>query len=409
MSYPTFTKAMKKDYTILIPDMLPIHFTLFSYILNQAGYHSELLHLAGSEVKEEGLRNVHNDACYPALLVTGQFIAALKSGKYDPHKTAVLISQTGGGCRASNYIFLIRKALAPLYPDVPVLSFNFSGLEKGNSLKLSPFRLLQFLHAALYGDLLMALMDQTRPYEQEKGQCDALLRQAIALLEHAFKNHTYWQRKRLYRKLIKLFSVVPIPEKRKPRVGIVGEIYVKYSPLANNHLVDFLLANGTEPVEPGLLEFCLYCAVNAINDHRWYGLNKKSVLLWKLGYRLMRNEAEVQNRLLAKNGHFLPSVPWRNIQANANRIINEGVKMGEGWLIPSEMVAFAEHGVPNIVCCQPFGCLPNHIVGKGMMRPVRQLCPDANIAAIDYDPSTSYVNQENRLKLMLANIKENKI
>jgi predicted nucleotide-binding protein (sugar kinase/HSP70/actin superfamily) len=252
------------------------------------------------------------------------------------------------------------------------------------------------------------LMDQTRPYETEKGQCDALLAKAIALLERSFKKHTYWQRKRLYRQLIRIFSVIPLPEKRKPRVGIVGEIYVKYSPLANNHLVDFLLANGTEPVEPGLLEFCLYCAVNAINDHTWYGLNKKNILLWKMGYRLMRNEAEIQNKLLAKEGHFLPSVPWKIIEGNANRIINEGVKMGEGWLIPSEMVAFAEHGVPNIVCCQPFGCLPNHIVGKGMMRPVRQLCPDANIAAIDYDPSTSYVNQENRLKLMLANIKENK-
>jgi predicted nucleotide-binding protein (sugar kinase/HSP70/actin superfamily) len=188
-------------------------------------------------------------------------------------------------------------------------------------------------------------------------------------------------------------------------VGIVGEIYVKYSPLANNHLADFLVKEGCEVVEPALLEFCLYCAVNAINDHAKYGLNKKTLLFWKWGRHFMLHEMDVQNELLKKSGIYTPSVPFVEIERNANRIINEGVKMGEGWLIPSEMLALAEHGVNNIVCCQPFGCLPNHIVGKGMMHPLMRMCPNANIAAIDYDPSTSYVNQENRIKLLLANIK----
>ncbi len=406
MSYPVFTKEMKKTYKILIPDMLPIHFTLISEILNSYGYHTELLHLSGNEVKEEGLRNVNNDACYPALLVIGQFITALKSGRYDLKHTAVLISQTGGGCRASNYIFLIRKALAPLFPDVPVLSFNFSGLEKGNSLHFTPTELVKMGHAACYGDFLMALYDQSKPYETEAGQCDALLQKGIALIEKSFHNGSYGFRKHYYKLLLALFSVVKIPNERKPRVGIVGEIYVKYSPLANNHLVDFLVQEGVEVVEPALLEFCLYCAKNALNDRRRYGLNKKSLLLWKWAYRFMLKETEVQNKILASSHVYYPAVPFKEIERNANRIISDGVKMGEGWLIPSEMLSLVEHGVNNIVCCQPFGCLPNHIVGKGMMHPLMRMAPNANVAAIDYDPSTSYVNQENRLKLLLANIKK---
>ena len=405
MSYPVFTKAMKKTYTILIPDMLPIHFSLISSVLNQYGYHTEILHLSGDEVKEEGLRNVHNDACYPALLVVGQFIAALHSGKYDVHHTALLISQTGGGCRASNYIFLIRKAIAPLYPDVPVLSFNFSGLEKGNAIKFTPIELLKMGHAACYGDFLMALYDQSKPYEKTAGQCDALLEKSLAMIERSFHDGTYGHRRHYYKKLLALFSEIPLPKKRKPRVGIVGEIYVKYSPLANNHLADFLVKEGCEVVEPALLEFCLYCAVNAINDHAKYGLNRKTLLFWKWGRNFMLREMDVQNALLKQSGVYAPSVPFSEIERNANRIINEGVKMGEGWLIPSEMLALAEHGVDNIICCQPFGCLPNHIVGKGMMHPLMRMCPNANLAAIDYDPSTSYVNQENRIKLLLANIK----
>lgn len=405
MSYPVFTKAMKKTYTILIPDMLPIHFSLISSVLNQYGYHTEILHLSGDEVKEEGLRNVHNDACYPALLVVGQFIAALHSGKYDVHHTALLISQTGGGCRASNYIFLIRKAIAPLYPDVPVLSFNFSGLEKGNAITFTPVELLKMGHAACYGDFLMALYDQSKPYEKSAGQCDAILEESLAMIEHAFHDGTYGHRRHYYKKLLALFSEIRLSKERKPRVGIVGEIYVKYSPLANNHLADFLVKEGCEVVEPALLEFCLYCAVNAINDHAKYGLNRKTLLFWKWGRNFMLREMDVQNELLKQSGVYTPSVPFAEIERNANRIINEGVKMGEGWLIPSEMLALAEHGVSNIVCCQPFGCLPNHIVGKGMMHPLMRMCPSANIAAIDYDPSTSYVNQENRIKLLLANIK----
>lgn len=395
---------MKKTYTILIPDMLPIHFTLISEILNEYGYHTELLHLSGPEVKEEGLRNTNNDACYPALLVIGQFICALKSGKYDPHKTALLISQTGGGCRASNYIFLIRKAIAPLFPDVPVISFNFSNLEKGNAMSFTPVELLKLVHAACYGDFLMSLYDQSKPYEKEAGQADALLKEGLSLIERSFANSSYWRRRHYYKRLMKIFAPIALPPERKPRVAIVGEIYVKYSPLANNHLADFLVKEGCEVVEPALLEFCLYCAYNSIQDHRRYGMNNKSLLFWKWAYRFMIKETDCQNNILKQSGIYYPAVPFKEIAHNANRIISDGVKMGEGWAIPSEMLSYVEHGVNNIVCCQPFGCLPNHIVGKGMMHPLQRLCPNANIAAIDYDPSTSYVNQENRLKLMLANI-----
>jgi predicted nucleotide-binding protein (sugar kinase/HSP70/actin superfamily) len=405
MSYPIFTKEMKKDYTILIPDMLPIHFTLFSDIFNQYGYHTELLHLTGNEVKEAGLRYVNNDACYPALLVVGQFIVALKSGRYDPKKTALIISQTGGGCRASNYIFLIRKALAPIYPDVPVLSMNFSGFEKESAMKFTPVELLKLNVASCYGDFLMALYDQTKPYEKTPGQADALLKEGLSLIERSIHKGTYVWRRHYYKKLLKIFSAIKIPEERKPRVGIVGEIYVKYSPLANNHLADFLVKEGCEVEEPPLMEFLLYCAKNAVNDHKRYGLNKKTILFWKLGYQLMIKELTKQHHYL-KHGGYIAGSSFKEIEKNATRIINQGVKMGEGWLIPAEMLSLTEHGTKNIVCCQPFGCLPNHIVGKGMMRPLRELCPDVNLTAIDYDPSTSFVNQENRIKLLLANIKK---
>jgi len=402
--YPVFDVKKDKGMTLLVPDMLPLHFGFIRDVLNHDGYHLELLAIDGAKAKEEGQRNVNNDACYPALLVVGQFVSALKSGKYDPEHTGILISQTGGGCRASNYVYLIRKALAPLFPHVPVVSFNFSGLESDSSLHFTLKEVLKMAHGMCYADLLLALRDQCEPYEAHKGDTEALVEKGASLVRNALNDGSYWRRKHYYKAIIDLFKDAPLPQERKPKVAIVGEIYVKYSATANNHLVDFLVSNGCEVVEPGVLEFCLYCVKNALNDRKRYGLNKKTAFLWALAYRFLLKETVIQGKLLSKGGRFTPAVPFKEIHEDASRIISDGGKMGEGWLIPSEMLAYIEHGVPNIVCCQPFGCLPNHIVAKGMMHPLMRLHPEANIAAIDYDPSTAFVNQENRLKLMLANI-----
>jgi predicted nucleotide-binding protein (sugar kinase/HSP70/actin superfamily) len=403
--YPVFTDAMKKDYVILAPNMLPIHFELIIRILKDYGYNMVLLKNDGRKIKDEGLKGIHNDACYPALIVTGQFIDALKSGKYDLKHTALIISQTGGGCRASNYLSLIRKAIAKEFPEVPVMSLNFSGLEKDNSLHLPLFGWVKLLYACLYGDFLMDLRDQSLPYEKEPGQAERILNEAEDYVSSLFKGSGFLKTKKAFKRIISMFGEIEIPKERKPKVAIVGEIFVKYSPLANNHLLEFLVKEGCEPVEPGLMEFIYYCIVNAINDRKHYGLNKHTVFLWKIARKAILRLTRKAHRTLTKTGVYDPPTDYEEIADNADRIINQGVKMGEGWLIPSEMVAFAEHGVPNIVCCQPFGCLPNHIVGKAMMRPVKKLCPDANIAAIDYDPSSTEVNQENRVKLMLSNIK----
>jgi predicted nucleotide-binding protein (sugar kinase/HSP70/actin superfamily) len=404
MSYPVFTDEMKKTYTILIPDMLSIHFKLISCILQKYGYHTELIQDDGRQVKDEGLKNVHNDSCYPALLVIGQFITALKSGRYDVNKTAVMISQTGGGCRASNYFSLLRKALVREFPQVPVISLNFSGLEKGNSVKYTTHMVVDLCYAVLYGDMLMSLYNQTRPYEKDKGEADRILDECFSYVFDLFdRNKFYWTQKH-YLYLIKKFDSIKIPVKRKPMVGVVGEIYVKYSKLANNHLNSFLIDENMEVVDPGLMDFVLYCCVNAINDHTFYDINKKTFLGWKIAYAYGRHMVNKQIKAL-KNTQYYAPFKFEDLRNNADKIISQGVKMGEGWLIPAEMIEMVKTGVNNIVCTQPFGCLPNHIVGKGMIRSVKNFYPDSNIVAIDYDPSQTPVNQENRIKLMISNIK----
>jgi predicted nucleotide-binding protein (sugar kinase/HSP70/actin superfamily) len=398
-----FKKIRDEHYLILIPDMLPIHFNLIASVLAKHGYNVKVMTYSSREVKDEGLKNVQNDACYPALLVVGQFMCELKSGKYDLSHTAVMMSQTGGGCRASNYISLIRKAMEKEFPSVPVLSFNFSGLEKSHSLPMTPKMILEMALAALYGDMLMLLYQQSRPYENKVGEADAILKRCQDYISKRLSRHGFYSMKKNYAYFIKQFQAITIPQKRKPRVGVVGEIFVKYSALANNNLFSFLLSEGTEPFSPSLLEFCLYCLVNGEEDYRLYRKNKFThifdLFLYRLAYRLTRIQAHC-----LKGTSYFPYDDFEKIRKNTSRIISPGVKMGEGWLIPSEMLTMGEEGVEDIVCCQPFGCLPNHIVGKGMIRPVKKLCPSLNIAAIDYDPGASQVNQENRIKLMLSNL-----
>lgn len=402
-----FKKLKKEGYTILLPNMLPTHFKLIREVLLKAGYKAELILDEGREIKDEGLKNIHNDACYPALVVTGSFISALKSGKYDLNKVAVIITQTGGGCRASNYLPLIKKAMEKTFPQVPVISLNISGLEKERSFPMSLPLLLKFASSVYYGDLLMVLYNQTKPYEAYLNQVDQIQDKCVNYLIDQLNHRKFNRHKSNYEYIINQFKQVKLPSVRKPKVGIVGEIFVKYSSLANNHLLDFLIEENTEPVVPSLLEFLLYCLVNNQIDYKYYGHYKLIHHFSKIGYKYLNYQNKKMNKMLQEN-NFDSYEDFDEIKNACHKIIDQGVKMGEGWLIPSEMVNMAERGIKNIVCAQPFGCLPNHIVGKGMVRPIKKLYPDINIAPIDYDPGASKVNQENRIKLMLSNL-ENEI
>jgi len=398
-----FTKEMKKTHTILVPNMLPYHFRLITRIMKKYGYNMVLLENSARRVVDEGLKSVHNDTCYPALLVIGQFLDALKSGEYDPDKTALLISQTGGGCRASNYIHLLRKALSVEFPSIPVISLNFSNTERSDGFKLTPGMIFNLLNCVLYGDLIMTLYNQCKPYEACIGDADIALNECLEELYGVIDSGEFSKRRKNYKKIIKRFSNIKRIKICKPRVGIVGEIYVKYSPLANNNLEKFLLKEGCEPVVPGLMDFVLYCIVNYINDGKIYGFSNMRTRICSVLYSILRKMSKTVNDLLVKSG-FTPSHDFEELRKEADDLINQGVKMGEGWLITAEMGCLAKSGTENIVCTQPFGCLPNHIVAKGMSRRVKEKYPQANIVAIDYDPSATGVNQENRLKLMIANI-----
>lgn len=404
--YPVFTREMKGDYTILIPDMLPWHFDLLVHVLQGEGYRVVVLHNDSRAVIDEGLKHVHNDTCFPALCVIGQYLDALKSGEYDVNKTAVLITQSGGGCRASNYIPLIRKALKAEFPQVPVLSLNFSGLEKGNGLEINLKMLLKLAYAIFYGDLIMSCFNQVKPYERESGKAYAARVACVEEMKKAFDDGSYRKLKRNVRYILDCFSFIPVSDEKKVKVGIVGEIYVKYSPLGNSHLEEFLLSENCEPVVPALMDFVLYCVVNNINDAKLYGINKKSALLYRIVYAWLYGKQKKIIRWMKKYSRFEPLHDFEHLRRCADKVINQGVKMGEGWLIPAEMAALAETGTENIVCAQPFGCLPNHIAGKGAVRALKALYENENIVPVDYDPSATRVNQENRIKLMLATARE---
>ncbi|MBP3713060.1 MAG: 2-hydroxyacyl-CoA dehydratase [Bacilli bacterium] len=399
-----FFKTLRDEkYTILIPNMLPIHIRLLAMNFQKFGYNAKMMEVGGRKVKDQGLKYVHNDACYPALLVVGQCIEELKSGNYDLNKVACFMTQTGGGCRASNYLSLIRKAIQKEYPQIPVVSLNFSGLEKDYSIPTPPKMIFQGLTCVLYGDMMMNLYNQTKPYETYKGEADEILDDCFKYISNKLDKGGFFKTKKNYTYMIDKFNKIKIPEKRKPRVGIVGEIYVKYSSLANNDLVDFLVKEGCEAYSPALSEFISYCIINIAYSHKDYGTSYLESKIAYIIYKIFNRMALKQGKML-KGTQYIPYEDFEDIRACTSEIISPSVKMGEGWLIPSEMLEMYRHGIKNIVCCQPFGCLPNHIVGKGMVRPLKKLCPDLNIAPIDYDPGATKVNQENRIKLMLANI-----
>ena len=408
-SYIPFTGEMKKEYTILMPTMLPRHFELIGSVLGTYGYKMELLKTSGQKVVDAGLRYVHNDACYPAVLVIGQFLEAITSGRYDPHKVALILFQTGGGCRASNYISLLRKALARAgYDYVPVISFSLAGLEHHPGFSLGVSEYHGMAYAVLYGDLLLTLVNQTKPYEVQKGDAEALAERWTARLGGelgAGRRIRYRDVQKTYRQIVADFAAIPKREKETVKVGIVGEIFVKYSPLGNNNLEQFLVDEGAEVVTPGLLDFCLYCVYNQIADYRLYGRKPLFSPFAKLAYDFLCKKKREMNAAIAAGG-YRPMTPFEEVPAYADGYIGCGTKMGEGWLLTAEMLELSAAGVKNIVCTQPFGCLPNHICGKGMMKPIKERNPDVNVVAIDYDPGATRVNQENRLKLMLANARD---
>jgi predicted nucleotide-binding protein (sugar kinase/HSP70/actin superfamily) len=401
-----FTKEMKSHRTLLIPNMLPLHGEIIANCMRLHGYQCEILTTSHAGIKEHGLRYVHNDTCYPALLVIGQFIDALKSGKYKREDSALLITQTGGGCRASNYIHLLRKALKKAgYEDVPVVSLNLSGLEHNPGFKLSFTLLRQFIYAIMYGDILLLLSNQCRPYEIHSGDTDGLLQKWYSRLTEEFKKSRNLKFKKMVENfgiILKDFEKIPLSNERKIRVGVVGEIYVKYSPLGNNGLEEYLLKEGAEPVVPGLADFLIFKIDNRDADVSLYGglWLKQRIARFLKNYFKKCQDAMIQ---AVERSKFRAPAHFEEIKKLAMKYLGEGNKMGEGWLLTGEMLELIRDGTPNIVCTQPFGCLPNHIVGKGMIRALKTDHPEANIVAIDYDPGATKINQENRVKLMLSN------
>ena len=406
--YVVFTEEMKATHTILVPNMLPMHFKIIGKVLAQAGYKVELLETSGPQIAEAGLKYVHNDTCYPAILVIGQFIDALQSGKYDPDKVALILFQTGGGCRASNYIHLLRKALEKAgLGHVPVISLSLAGLETHPGFRLTVPLAMKMMYGVLYGDLLMTLLNQCKPYEREKGSAQALADSWTGrLAQEMGVRASYRQMKANYQEILDSFAALPVEKSEKVMVGVVGEIFVKYSPLGNNNLEQFLVDEGAEVVIPGLLDFCLYCVYNNLLDHKLYGMQKRTQLAYRAAYRYLLGKERDLINIIARHGRFTPPTLFTHTVSLVQGTISMGVKMGEGWLLTAEMLELADKGVNNIVCTQPFGCLPNHICGKGMMKPVKAQHPEINIVAIDYDAGATKVNQENRLKLMLANAKQ---
>jgi len=400
-----FTEEMRREYTILMPTMLPVHMTLLAQILRDQGFNVDLLTSTNREIVDQGLQSVHNDTCYPALLVIGQMMDALDSGRYDLHKVALIITQTGGGCRASNYIHLLRKALKKRgWEHIPVISFNLAGMEKNPGFKIKPKVLVSLLGVIVYSDLLMNLANQCRPYEINQGDTDAL---AERWMRRLLERHMSIKRLRETLAAIAAdFAAIPMERTPKVTVGVVGEIYIKYAALGNNNLEQLLAGEGCEVVVPGLLDFLIFMGDHHLVDTKRYKIKYKKALA-SLVIKVLFSF--FQKRLIdaiKTQPVFRAPADFATIKRLASDYVSDGNKMGEGWLLTGEMLELIHAGIGNIICTQPFGCLPNHIVGKGMIRAIREDHKDANIVAIDYDPGATQTNQENRIKLMLSIARE---
>ena len=405
-----FTKEMKKNYTILCPQMSPIHFDLIEPAVRSCGYNLEVLQNSDRTAIDTGLKYVNNDACYPSLIVVGQIMDALLSGKYDLEHTAVIMSQTGGGCRASNYIGFIRRALKRAgMPQIPVISLNANGMETNPGFKITLPLLTKAMQAVVYGDLFMRVLYATRPYEAKAGSANALHEKWKAICIKSLQKHSLSMAEfnRNIRGIIHDFDELPRRDVQKPRVGIVGEILVKFSPLANNHVVELLEAEGAEAVMPDLLDFLLYCFYNSNFKADNLGGKRSTAHLCNMGISLLEYFRRTCRRELERSTHFLPPARIQDLASMAKHYVSLGNQTGEGWFLTGEMLELIHSGTTNIIGTQPFGCLPNHIVGKGVIKGLRASHPEANIIAVDYDPGASEVNQLNRIKLMLSTAQKN--
>ena len=405
-----FTKEMKKDYTILCPQMSPIHFELIETAVRSFGYKLEVLQNSDRRAVDTGLKYVNNDACYPSLIVVGQIMDALLSGKYDLNRTAIIMSQTGGGCRASNYIGFIRRALERAgMPQIPVISLNANGMETNPGFKITLPLITKAMQAVVYGDLFMRVLYATRPYEAKPGSANALHGKWRDICQKSLSRRapTMLEFNRNIRGIIKDFDELPRKNVTKPKVGIVGEILVKFSPLANNHVVELLEAEGAEAVMPDLLDFLLYCFYNSNFKADNLGGKRSTAYLCNMGISLLEYFRRTSRKELERSVHFLPPAKINDLASMAEHYVSIGNQTGEGWFLTGEMLELIKSGTTNIICTQPFGCLPNHIVGKGVIKELRSSHPEANIIAIDYDPGASEVNQLNRIKLMLATAQKN--
>ena len=398
-----FTKEMKKDWTILAPQMSPIHFQFIEKAARASGYNIDVLPANDKEAIEEGIKYVNNDACYPSILVIGQMINALKSGKYDPNKTALIISQTGGGCRATNYVGFLKKGLREAgFPNVPIISLNVLGMERQPGFKISYRLIKKLMMGVIYGDLFIRVLYRVRPYETVKGSANKLYEYYREKVFKNVENGNKNEMNKLVKEIVKAFDTLEINNEVKPKVGIVGEILVKYHPTANNNIVDVLEKEGAEVVVPELLDFFLYCCYNSKFKNRYLSGSSIVKTGCDIAISYIESYRKVVKKELQNSERFGYPSSINNLAKKAANVVSLGNQTGEGWLLTGEMVELIESDVNNIVCIQPFACLPNHITGKGMIKALKSKYPLANIVAVDYDPGASEVNQLNRIKLMMS-------
>ncbi len=406
-----FTEEMRQTYTILCPQMSPIHFEVLEPAFHACGYRFKVLSNDNKRAVDVGLKYVNNDACYPSLMVVGQIMDALLSGEYDLDKVAVIMSQTGGGCRATNYVGFIRRALEKAgMPQIPVISINMAGIETNPGFKLNADLLSRAAFGAVFGDIFMRCIYRMRPYEKEPGAVEKVHAKWLKKCQDfvSAKHLNPWKFKKMCKEIIEDFDAIPISNIPKPKVGIVGEILVKFAPAANNHLVELLESEGAEAVVPDLLDFMLYCFYNQIYKAEELGTSRKTAMVSRLGIDAVEFLRTPARKAFEKSKHFTPPVSIYQLVEYAKSIVSIGNQTGEGWFLTGEMLELIHSGVTtNIVCTQPFGCLPNHVVGKGVIKEIRKHYPLANIVAIDYDPGASEVNQLNRIKLMLSTAQKN--
>jgi len=405
-----FTKEMKKDYTILIPQMAPIHFEMLEAAVGASGYKVELLRECTQKTVETGLKYVNNDVCYPSILVTGQMIEALESGKYDLNKTALIMSQTGGGCRATNYIGFIRKALKDAgFGHIPVISFNLVGMEKMPGFKLTISMVERLLKAVLYGDLLQKLYYKNRAYEIKKGESKALFDQWLEKCRELVRKSSNKEFKQSIYDIVEDFEKIELDTSTpKPRVGVVGEVLIKYHPFGNNFVADLLEKDGAEVILPDFMGFVKFMATHKITFNSLLNINPMVAKIAKGAIKLIEiMEKDEKIALQNSKKGYLPLCDIWHLESKVKDVLSIGNQTGEGWFLTAEMIEYIENDIPNIVCVQPFACLPNHVVGKGVIKTIREKFPDANISPVDYDPGASEANQANRIKLLMTVAKDN--